>query len=124
MTKQFDLEQAILESWNILDDLKLFRELLDTKDFASMSSTHFKGLLSEYEFRYKRKHKSGTVCLQIVSTPPEGITNVKLTAPARCMDTRSRSVSTDPVECYRHYYKTQKSNILRYSVRPAPAWIE
>jgi Pyrimidine dimer DNA glycosylase len=85
--------------------------------------THFKGLLSEYEFRYKRQHKSGTVCLQIVSTPPEGINRGKLTAPARCMDTGSRSVSTDAVECYRHYYKTQKASILKYSVRHAPTWL-
>jgi len=95
----------------------------DTVENYVWTLTHFKGLLSEYQFRYKRQHKSGTVCLQIVSNPPEGINHGKLTTPARCMDGESRAISTNPVECYRHYYKTQKSNILQYSIRPAPSWL-
>ena len=38
MTARFDLEQQIMETWQIVDDLKLFREILDSEEFAGLSA--------------------------------------------------------------------------------------
>jgi negative regulator of replication initiation len=38
MSKQFDLEQQLMEVWQIIDDLKLFREVLDSEEFAGLSA--------------------------------------------------------------------------------------
>jgi hypothetical protein len=38
MTARFDLEQQIMETWQIIDDLKLFREVLDSEEFTGLDA--------------------------------------------------------------------------------------
>lgn len=40
MNSIFNLEQQILNTWNIIDDLRNLREMLDSEQFVGMDSTH------------------------------------------------------------------------------------
>ena len=35
---RFDLEQEIMGTWQVVDDLKLFREVLDSEEFKGLSA--------------------------------------------------------------------------------------
>lgn len=61
MTARFDLEQQIMQTWQIIDDLKLFREILDSGEFAELSAeftdkidNYILGLITIYGYRFDR----------------------------------------------------------------------
>lgn len=48
---QFDLEQQILNTWNIIDDLKLALELVEDNDEAS---NLIQGLITIYQMKFEK----------------------------------------------------------------------
>ncbi len=58
---RFDLEQSILDVWGIVDDLKLFREILDSEEFIGMSASHtdkvdnyLLALITIYQYKFDK----------------------------------------------------------------------
>lgn len=65
MTARFDLEQQIMQTWQIIDDLKLFREMLDSEEFAGLSAeftdkidNYMLGLITIYGYRFERTFRT------------------------------------------------------------------
>ena len=65
MTARFDLEQQIMETWQIVDDLKLFREILDSEEFAWLSAAftdkidnYMLALITIYGYRFERTFRT------------------------------------------------------------------
>lgn len=71
---RFDLEQQIMETWQIVDDLKLFREILDSEEFAGLSAeftdkidNYMLGLITIYGYRFDRTFRTfEKVCAEAV----------------------------------------------------------
>lgn len=62
---RFDLEQQIMETWQIVDDLKLFREILDSEEFAGLSAeftdkidNFILALITIYGYRFDRTFRT------------------------------------------------------------------
>ena len=74
MTARFNLEQQIMETWQIVDDLKLFREILDSEEFAGLSAeftdkidNYMLGLITIYGYRFDRTFSTfEKVCAEAV----------------------------------------------------------
>lgn len=82
---------------------------------------HFMALADEYTHRFFKTHKSwGDLC-QILCEPPRLITHAPRTAFAQAMPDQFKH--SDPVTAYRAYYRTAKADLLSYTRRPAPAWL-
>ena len=75
MTARFDLEQQIMQTWQIVDDLKLFREILDSEEFAGLSAeftdkidNYMLGLITIYGYRFDRTFRTfEKVCAEAIS---------------------------------------------------------
>jgi hypothetical protein len=77
---------------------------------------HFRALLDEYEYRYKREHK----CAELVFTF-QPFADAPWTDPPQCMPVAYHQAST--VAAYRAYYKGEKSRFAKWARgRSAPAW--
>lgn len=86
-------------------------------------------LEKEWKFRYKheKEHKSVTALLEadiftlvgsyLETTCVDNITTVALAMPDHC------KVSSDPVECYREYYRKEKTELHKWTNRDKPSWI-
>ena len=72
MSSIFDLEQKLLSTWSVVDDLKLLREFLDSETFSGMSADHtdkldnyILGLISLYDVKFDNTFKTfEKVCVE------------------------------------------------------------
>lgn len=91
-----------------------------------------KALAEEYAHRYskhgaddasRKSHKSLAVILWAEANPPPDLpTGLGRTPFAQAMPEAYRR-DGDPVGAYRAYYLGEKSDLLKYTRRPAPAWL-
>jgi hypothetical protein len=85
---------------------------------------HLLALGREYTHRYGRTHLTIDKLKDILKDAPENIeqSNVMTKMPS-CMD-KQYIVSVDPIINYRNYYNYGKTDLLRWSNRPPPQWID
>ena len=85
---------------------------------------HLLALGREYTYRYGRTHLTIDKLKDILKDAPENIeqSNVMTKMPS-CMD-KQYIVSLDPIINYRNYYNYGKTDLLRWSNRPPPKWID
>jgi len=85
---------------------------------------HLLALGREYTYRYGRTHLTIDKLKDILEDAPENIeqSNVMTKMPS-CMD-KQYIVSLDPITNYRNYYNYGKTDLLRWSNRPPPQWID
>ncbi len=85
---------------------------------------HLLALGREYTYRYGRTHLTIDKLKDILEDAPENIeqSNVMTKMPS-CMD-KQYIVSLDPIINYRNYYNYGKTDLLRWSNRPPPQWID
>ena len=85
---------------------------------------HLLALGREYTYRYGRTHLTIDKLKDILKDAPENIeqSNVMTKMPS-CMD-KQYIVSLDPIINYRNYYNYGKTDLLRWSNRPPPHWID
>ena len=85
---------------------------------------HLLALGREYTYRYGRTHLTIDKLKDILEDTPENIeqSNVMTKMPS-CMD-KQYIVSLDPIINYRNYYNYGKTDLLRWSNRPPPQWID
>ena len=85
---------------------------------------HLLALGREYTHRYGRTHLTIDKLKDILEDAPENIeqSNVMTKMPS-CMD-KQYIVSADPIINYRNYYNYGKTDLLRWSNRPPPQWID
>ena len=85
---------------------------------------HLLALGREYTHRYGRTHLTIDKLKDILEDAPENIeqSNVMTKMPS-CMD-KQYIVSLDPITNYRNYYNYGKTDLLRWSNRPPPQWID
>lgn len=85
---------------------------------------HLLALGREYTHRYGRTHLTIDKLKDILKDAPENIeqSNVMTKMPS-CMDNQY-IVSVDPIINYRNYYNYGKTDLLRWSNRPPPQWID
>jgi len=85
---------------------------------------HLLALGREYTYRYGRTHLTIDKLKDILKDAPENIeqSNVMTKMPS-CMD-KQYIVSLDPITNYRNYYNYGKTDLLRWSNRPPPQWID
>lgn len=80
----------------------------------------FLNLLNEYTFRYKKRHACEKL-IKCLKNYPNNIPNTKFTEPPQCMpDYCKRGYS---VAGYRNYYLQEKHEMLNYTQRIKPFWI-
>lgn len=85
---------------------------------------HLLALGREYTHRYGRTHLTIDKLKDILKDAPEQITESKvMTKMPSCMD-EQYIVSLDPVVNYRNYYNYGKVNLLRWTERDPPSWID
>ena len=85
---------------------------------------HLLALGREYTYRYGRTHLTIDKLKDILKDAPEQITESKvMTKMPSCMD-EQYIVSLDPVVNYRNYYNYGKVNLLRWTERDPPSWID
>ena len=65
MNARFDLEQQIMEVWQVVDDLKLFREILDSEEFIGLSpeftdkiDNYILSLVTIYGYKFDRTFRT------------------------------------------------------------------
>jgi hypothetical protein len=86
--------------------------------------SHLIALSSEYTYRYGRTHLTIDKLGDILKDAPENIEQSKImTKMPSCMD-KQYIVSSDPIINYRNYYNYGKTDLLRWSNRPPPQWID
>lgn len=73
-----------------------------------------------FRFNNFENHKSYDV---IVNLPDNPVLNSGLTEFAQAMPEHCK-ISTDIVENYRYYYKTEKAHILKYTHTSEPYWLK
>ena len=85
---------------------------------------HLLALGREYTYRYGRTHLTIDKLKDILKDPPQNIkqSNVMSKMPS-CMD-KQYIVSLDPIVNYRNYYNYGKTDLLRWSNRTPPKWID
>ena len=85
---------------------------------------HLLALGREYTHRYGRTHLTIDKLKDILEDAPENIEQSNLmTKMPSCMD-KQYIVSLDPITNYRNYYNYGKTDLLRWSNRPPPQWID
>jgi hypothetical protein len=85
---------------------------------------HLLALGREYTYRYGRTHLTIDKLKDILKDTPENIEQSKvMTTMPSCMD-KQYIVDLDPIVNYRNYYNYGKTDLLRWSNRPPPKWID
>jgi hypothetical protein len=85
---------------------------------------HLLALGREYTYRYGRTHLTIDKLKDILKEAPEQITESKvMTKMPSCMD-KQYIVSLDPIVNYRNYYNYGKTDLLRWTDREPPGWID
>lgn len=77
-------------------------------------------LLSEYTYRYEKKHKCSTI-FQELQTPPSNILTAEWKDPPQAMPADAK-VSGDSLEAYRNYYRMHKRRMAVWKKRETPFW--
>jgi hypothetical protein len=82
---------------------------------------------AEYEYRFKRVHKSVITLGRLLSNPPSGLIGVgSLTPPLRAMPNECKIGDplswADVVLSYRTYYTTHKRDLFKWTGRTKPQW--
>lgn len=80
---------------------------------------HFKALMEEYTFRFKRKHRCSEL-LPLVENVPYGMPD-GFTLPPQCVHEDCK-VPNDPVAAYRLDYNRHKSHLHHWGNRHVPWW--
>lgn len=89
-------------------------------------------LEKEWQLRYKhvKRHKSVSTllessdnCFHFVDMAKLLLADKPFTSPALAMPDHCK-ISSDPTECYRYYYRTEKKDLLNYTGREMPFWLE
>lgn len=83
---------------------------------------HFTGLALEYAYRYEKRHKTWDQLHSIVKEVPYDIWDKHRTPFALAMPEEYKT--PDPVQSYRNYYLGEKHDILAYTKRDVPDWVE
>ena len=83
---------------------------------------HMRGLLDEYTKRYKRRHKSETVYTWLSKNFPSNAYDLDfpMTPHPLCVPEEIKEFTSDPVDAYRTYYVTHKSNIAKWQPHATP----
>jgi hypothetical protein len=85
---------------------------------------HLLALGREYTYRYGRTHLTIDKLKDILRDAPANIEQSKvMTKMPSCMD-KQYIISLDPIINYRNYYNYGKTDLLRWSNRPPPQWID
>lgn len=85
---------------------------------------HLLALGREYTYRYGRTHLTIDKLKDILKDAPANIEQSKvMTKMPSCMD-KQYIISLDPIINYRNYYNYGKTDLLRWSNRPPPKWID
>lgn len=85
-------------------------------------SYHFDALLTEYSYRYERRHKCADL-KPLLWEHPLYIQVGDFFPPPLAMPDEYK-ISTDHVECYREYYRKGKAQILTWKkTRNPPLWL-
>ena len=84
---------------------------------------HLLALGREYSYRYDRVHSTIDKLGDVLITPPQNIAQQDVTLMPSCM-ADDYIVGDDPITNYRNYYNKGKTNLLRWTKRFPPAWIE
>ena len=82
----------------------------------------FLELLNEYTYRYGKKHASNSL-VAALSMAPIKIPNIPFTQPTPAMDMEF-IITEDSIASYRKYYAEAKSDLIKYTKRPVPEWLE
>jgi len=83
---------------------------------------HFTALALEYRYRYEKSHKTWHQLHHIVKDCPNDITLFNQTPFALAMPDEYKT--DDAVQSYRNYYLGEKHDILAYTKRDMPDWVE
>jgi hypothetical protein len=85
---------------------------------------HLLALGHEYTYRYGRTHLTIDKLKDILKDAPQNIEqSAVMSKMPSCMD-KQYIVSVDPIVNYRNYYNYGKTDLLRWSNRPPPKWID
>jgi hypothetical protein len=86
--------------------------------------SHLLALGREYTYRYGRTHLTIDKLESVLKQTPNNIPQSKMmTKMPSCMD-KQYIISLDPIINYRNYYNYGKTDLLRWSNRPPPQWID
>lgn len=88
-------------------------------------------LENEWQFRYGhiKRHKSVSLLTEfkdgfrLEDLAKVYLSDKPFTKPALAMPDHCK-ISSDPTECYRYYYRTEKKDLLTYTGREMPFWLE
>lgn len=81
---------------------------------------HYVALCLEYQYRYRKVHKSFGLLDKLKYTP-KGIAEGEFTQPPTCMPDDYKC-SKDAIECYRAYLRNAKKAFSVFSHRNEPDW--
>jgi len=80
-------------------------------------------LAREYRYRFHKIHSCEAHLVWLSEHLPPTLPDSPLQSFAIAMAEEYR-ISDDPVECYRHYYRTGKEHLISYTIRGVPHWIQ
>ena len=83
---------------------------------------HMFALLSEYTYRYEKKHKIEGEISYLLQSPPNNLKDWDWTEMPSAMDEQYK-ISNDPLTNYRNYYKIGKERMHSWKKRKPPEWI-
>ena len=84
---------------------------------------HFEALCKEYTFRYGKVHKSETLLLEALYTPPINIPKGDISKWPLAMGAAPECKTDDVVESYRAFYHTKQSRFkMAWTKRSIPDW--
>ena len=96
----------------------------DTNNNYNWLFLHFQGLLSEYTYRYGKRHAYDNPTLyQALRDPPKNIRIGHFYPPTPAM-AEEYLVNKDSLLSYRNYYKNGKAHLHAWKKREAPEWIK
>lgn len=81
-------------------------------------------IYSEFKFRFRKSHASSKVidwCAEHLFSVSLASNSHNKTEFVQAMPEQYRS--SNPIEAYRHYYATEKKDLLNYTRRNAPKWL-
>ena len=79
-------------------------------------------LAKEFRYRFKKVHACEAHIQWLEDNLPLTISmSLRKTFPI-AMDEKYR-ISKDPIRCYRHYYRTGKQALIKYTGRHVPHWL-
>ena len=76
-------------------------------------------LLDEYQYRYKKIHKTSRLLLQL-NQVPMNIPDMGFTDPPQCMPDEYKC--DDAVQAYRNYYNGDKASFAVWNYSATPTW--